>query len=79
MPFVPPARSRHSLSHAHALRGPVVALRGTLAALCGPFAAISGPGVAFSGTIYVCPSWPPLVRARRGPKCVPLVAPLSPF
>eukprot|EP00959_Pyramimonas_sp_CCMP1952_P143632 3007031-Pyramimonas_sp.AAC.1 len=58
----------------HALRGPAVALRGPLAAFRGPVAALSGPVLALRGPIYVCPSWSPLVRARRGPMCMPFVA-----
>eukprot|EP00959_Pyramimonas_sp_CCMP1952_P131179 2742402-Pyramimonas_sp.AAC.1 len=50
----------------HALRGPAVALRGPLSTLRGPVSALSGPVAALCGPLYVCPSGPPLVRARRG-------------
>eukprot|EP00959_Pyramimonas_sp_CCMP1952_P135553 2836103-Pyramimonas_sp.AAC.1 len=67
MPFVASARSRPSWPHMHAHRGPAVALRGSVADLRGPVAALNGLVLALCGPIYVCPSWPPLDRARRGP------------
>eukprot|EP00959_Pyramimonas_sp_CCMP1952_P335201 7018914-Pyramimonas_sp.AAC.1 len=71
MLFVASARPCPSWPHMHALCGPAVALRGPLAALRGPVSALSGPVLALRGPIYVCPSWPPLVRALRGPIRIP--------
>eukprot|EP00959_Pyramimonas_sp_CCMP1952_P302509 6329561-Pyramimonas_sp.AAC.1 len=75
MPFVAPARSRPSWPHMHALRGPAVAVHGPFAVLRGPAAALSGPALALRGPIYACPSWPPLICARRGRMCIPLRGP----
>eukprot|EP00959_Pyramimonas_sp_CCMP1952_P210026 4394378-Pyramimonas_sp.AAC.1 len=76
MPFVAPARNRPSWPHTNTLRSPAVALRGPLAALCSSFAALTGPAVTLCGPLYEGP--PALVRARRGPICLPFVAPSLP-